>query len=161
MRKGNYTAYLNQEHIIEALGFPPSFVYRSLNEEINQAYTDSRTCYRPTTYELASILDAYRTPNLGADIRVLVLNGNDDYSSNTPGLQWQYDNLRWSGQADYRIAKWRELEDVPGGEGIWKTARDARLVFVGIDGAGHTVPGDAREASRHVIQRWLQRGWHA
>lgn len=158
--KGNFTAYLNQEHIKTALGFPSSFTFRSMFMPINDAYTDNHITWQPTTRQVAALLDAYRKPALRADIRLLVLNGNEDFLCNTPGMQWQYDSLRWSGQPDYRIAKWRDLADEGlHAEGIWKSGKDGRLVFVGVDDAGHTVPGDVREGSYRIVQRWIEGGW--
>ncbi|KAJ3494290.1 hypothetical protein NLG97_g4177 [Lecanicillium saksenae] len=174
--KGNITAYLNQPHIKDALGLPMSFTYASLNSTINKLYIDNRDPWCPTTNELAAVLDAYlaapvagpskqtlvaQTDGLG-DIKVLVLNGNEDYAVNTPGQKWLYESLRWSGQADYRAAQWQSLESVnpslqAGGQ--WKSSRDARLVFVAVDGAGHMVPGDVGEGSYRILQRWLEGGW--
>ena len=155
---GNFTRYLNQEHIKKALNFPSSFVYSAINVEMNQAYALSNDIYQPTTKELTDVLTAYEHPGLG-DIRVLVLNGDDDYALNTPGQIWLYDNLRWSGQADYRIASWAGLPEKFAATGTWKATRDRRLVFVSLDGAGHTVPSDQREGSYRVLQEWMKNGW--
>ena len=43
--------------------------------------------------------------------------------------------------------------------GFWKGTRDGRLVFVGVDGGGHTVPGDVREGSAQILQRWIEGRW--
>ncbi|KAL7951565.1 Alpha/Beta hydrolase protein [Trichoderma barbatum] len=158
IRKGNMTAYLNQAHIKSALKLPPSSVFDDIDWDINAAYTYFKDPFRPTTGELARILDAYRTPHLG-DIRVLVLQGNEDYVVNTPGNMWAYENLRWSGLADYRLAKWQDLPESMAATGSWKSS--GRLAFVAVDGAGHTVPGDVREGSYRIAQEWLQGGWRA
>ena len=162
IRKGNFTDYINQKHIKGALGFPESFEFEAINFAVNLAYILGGSVYRPTTREMASILDAAPT-GLG-DVRLLVLNGNEDYVVNSPGQRWQYDRLHWSGQAEYRIAPWRDLadeDDLAAATGFWKASPDARLVFVGVDGAGHTVPGDVREGSWRIVQRWIEGGWHA
>ncbi|PON30495.1 carboxypeptidase Y [Trichoderma gamsii] len=156
--KGNMTAYLNQDHIKKALKLPSSFVFVADDIDVDMAYIYSKDPFRPTTREVARILDAYRTPNLG-DIRVLVLQGNEDYRLNTPGNMWAYDNLRWSGLADYRLAPWRELPEGMAATGFWKSS--GRLAFVAVDGAGHTVPGDVREGSYRIAQEWLEGGWRA
>lgn len=154
-RKGNFTDYLNQPHIKAALRFPPAFTFKPVSWAINTAYTDGRTPFKPTTREVGAILDAYLTPGLG-DIRLLVLQGNEDFIVNTPGQAWTYDNLRWSGQAEYRIQAWRELDEDVKATGFWKGTVDGRLLFVGLDGAGHTVPGDVREGSLQTIQKWIK-----
>lgn len=133
-------------------------MYEAVNLKLHQAYVDSRTMLKPTTGEMAATLNAYETTALG-DIRVLVLNGNEDYIVNTPGQKWTYDKLHWNGQPDYRIAKWAALPADMATPGFWKGTKDGRLVFVGIDGVGHTVVGDAREASHHILQRWIEGGW--
>ena len=74
---------------------------------------------------------------------------------------WQYDNLLWSGQAEYRAASWKTLpEDEVAATGTWKAARDGRLAFMAIDGAGHMVPGDVREGSYKIVHKWLKGDWH-
>ncbi|GFP54798.1 carboxypeptidase Y homolog ARB_05721 [Trichoderma asperellum] len=156
--KGNMTAYLNQDHIKKALQFPSSFIFEDIDLDVNSAFVYFKDPFKPTTREVARILDAYRTPNLG-DIRVLVLQGNEDYIVNTPGNMWVYDNLRWSGLADYRLAPWRELPGRMAATGFWKSS--GRLAFVAVDGAGHTVPGDVREGSYRIAQEWLEGGWRA
>ncbi|KAH8128957.1 hypothetical protein FP744_10007598 [Trichoderma asperellum] len=158
IRKGNMTAYLNQGHIKKALQFPSSFIFEDIDLDVNSAFVYFKDPFKPTTREVARILDAYRTPNLG-DIRVLVLQGNEDYIVNTPGNIWVYDNLRWSGLADYRLAPWRELPGRMAATGFWKSS--GRLTFVAVDGAGHTVPGDVREGSYRIAQEWLEGGWRA
>lgn len=152
------SAYLNQDHIKKALKFPTSYVFEDVDLDINTAYTLFKDPWKPTTREVARILDAHHTPNLG-DIRLLVLQGNEDYIVNTPGNMWAYDNLRWSGLADYRLAQWRALPEHIAATGFWKSS--GRLAFVAVDGAGHTVPGDVREGASQIAQEWIQGGWRA
>ncbi|KAH0492926.1 hypothetical protein TgHK011_007852 [Trichoderma gracile] len=152
IRKGNITAYLNQPLVKAALGFPPSFTFEDIDIPLNTAYTLSKDPFRPTTRQVARVLDA--------GIRVLVLQGNEDYIVNTPGNVWAYDNLRWSGLADYRLARWRALPEGMAATGTWKgDGGEGRLAFVAVDGAGHTVPGDVREGSWRIVREWLEGGW--
>lgn len=141
--------------------------------DLNMGYWDTRSATRPTLREVAAMLDAHRTPpviavksassssspqdNPGglADIRILVLNGNDDFLVNTAGIKRAYDNVRWSGQAEFRAAPYKPIQGVPGAEGDWKATRDGRLTFVSLDGAGHVLPHDVREGSLEVLERWL------
>lgn len=157
---GNLTGYLNQEHVKKALDVPASKVFQLANTDIGEAFAQSATVFTPTTQQVASILDAYSELPAVADIKVLVLNGNDDFLVNSPGVVWAYDHLRWSGQAEYRIKKWRDLPDGMATTGSWKAMRDGRLAFVRVDGAGHVVPADVRQGSYNILQRWLQGGWH-
>ncbi len=123
------------------------------------AYRETGSTYRPTTREVARFLDEHKAQKSMGDVRLLVLNGNEDYNVNSPGNIWVYDNLRWSQQPDYRITRWKQLPAGLGVNGTWKGTRDGRLVFVGVDGAGHAVPGDAREGSYRILQKWLDDGW--
>lgn len=116
--------------------------------------------YQPTTKELRDVLEAHERTQLG-DIRVLVLNGNEDYTINTPGQKWLYDNLLWSQQADFRVAQWSDLPKGVSAKGSWKGTRDGRLVFVSVDGAGHTAPGDVPEGAYKILQKWIEGGWRA
>lgn len=91
---------------------------------------------------------------------MLVLQGNVDFACNTPGNVWLYDKLLWSGLADYRMMKWEDMPADMAATGFWKATPDGRLAFVAVDDAGHTVPGDAREGSYRILQRWIEGGWH-
>jgi cathepsin A (carboxypeptidase C) len=150
-RKGNFTALLNQDHVKEALRFPPSFTFSPIAWPVNQGYSDGRTPYKPTTRELAAVLEAHEArPALRADVRLLVL----------PGSVLAYDAFGWSGQADFRAARFADLPaDVDAATGFWKATPDQRLVFVALDGAGHTVPGDVRQGSYQVVQKFIARDW--
>ncbi|OAA55196.1 Peptidase S10, serine carboxypeptidase [Cordyceps fumosorosea ARSEF 2679] len=155
-KHGNITRYLNQPHIKQAMGVPESMTFELLNSIVGGNYAIEMSKSRAKTLE--SVLDA--PPRTGLDkIRLLVLNGNEDYIVNTPGQKWQYDNLFWSGFADYRISNWRELPDDVKASGFWKGTDDGRLVFVGVDGAGHGVPGYLPEASYRILQRWIANEW--
>ncbi|KAJ3493753.1 hypothetical protein NLG97_g4531 [Lecanicillium saksenae] len=163
---GNYIAYLNRAESKTSLGFPESYVFVDLNQDINDGYHNSGSAWIPTTPQVGAILDAYQTPKVVndgraiGDIRVLVLNGNFDMVANTHGNILQYERVIWSRMGEYRSAKWRDLMDEGvAGTGSWKGTEDGRLVFVALDGAGHSLPGDMPEPSFKIIQRWLYNGW--
>ena len=157
---GNFTWYLNQDHIQEALGFTHHRTFAELSYPVNRAYDFARSPYKLTTDLVAKILDgAYDKKGVKNDIRLLVLQGNEDYIVNTPGQVWRYDGLRWSGQADFRLTKHKDLPEHIGATGFWKGSQDGKLAFIGVDGGGHTVPGDVREGSYRILQDWLAGGW--
>lgn len=164
--KGDFGEYLNRKHVKAALKFPPSFTYSEINWDMNTAYVDSGDPWVPTTPRVGAILDAYQTGKIVddgksiGDVRLLALNGNFDAGINTHGNMMTYERIIWSRMGDYRAAKWRDLaeEDIAG-TGWWKGTNDGRLVFIGVDDAGHMVPGDVPEASFHILQRWLHNGW--
>lgn len=115
--------------------------------------------WKPTTRELVHVLEEHAAKNSVADIKLLVINGNLDPLVTTPGTKWTYDRLRWSGQADYAVKKWLPLPDGLAASGEWKATSNGRLAFVAVNDAGHTVPGDVREGSYRILQRWLAAGW--
>lgn len=156
MDHGNFTQYLIQDRIKQAIGVPKSQSFNWLDTDVANNYALSSAMAR--VKELAAILDAPKSTELDG-LRLLVLNGNEDYIVNTPGQQWQYDNLLWSGHAEYRIQKWKDLPKDTTATGFWKGTSDGRLVFVGLDGAGHGVPGYLPEASYRVLQRWIANEW--
>ncbi|KAJ3499072.1 hypothetical protein NLG97_g636 [Lecanicillium saksenae] len=156
MSHGNFTAYLNQGHVKRAIGIDESMTFLALDPTVTGLYEFD------TTQSRTNFLESVMDPLVGSkseDIRLLVLNGNEDYIVNTPGQKWQYENLFWSGYADYRIKEWRDLPDDITATGFWKGTDDGRLVFVGVDGAGHGVPGYLPEASYRILQRWIANEW--
>lgn len=105
------------------------------------------------------VLDAYSEKSKVADIKVLVMNGNLDYIVNTQGNMWQYDQLEWTGMADYSSKDWQPLKKGMAETGFWKATSDGRLAFVAIDNAGHTVTADASEGSYQILEKWLHGEW--
>ena len=163
--KGNLTTFLNQKHVKVALKFPDTFVFDEVNWEINSIYTET-SGGKPTSPQVAAILDSYITPQVVddgksiGDVRVLVLNGNEDAAVTTPGNMMQWDRVVWSRMAEYRGAQWRDLADEGvAATGSWKATKDGRLTFVAVDNAGHMVPGDVPEGAYRILQRWIGGGW--
>lgn len=64
-------SYLRRSHVLEALGIDSGFKFKGINMEVYDSYRRSGDYYVPTTRELSWILGQ-------TDIRVLVLNGNND-----------------------------------------------------------------------------------
>ncbi|KAL3956208.1 hypothetical protein ACCO45_009054 [Purpureocillium lilacinum] len=160
--QGNITAYFRQPSVLSALGLPEDFVFLDANWVLggkywSAGYFEGYSYYRSMLSDIASVLDAHQTQE-NAPIRLLVLNGNDDFICNTPGNKMAYDEVRWSGQAEYRAARWAALPEHFKGTGEWKGTRDRKLVFVGIDEAGHEVPRFQREASYRILMSWMS-GW--
>lgn len=114
--------------------------------------------WNPTTKELEKVIDAYFAEPKVADIKVLVMNGNLDYIVNTQGNMWQYDQLEWTGMAEYSSKDWQQLKGLAE-TGFWKATSDGRLAFVALDNAGHTVTADASEGSYQILKKWLNGEW--
>lgn len=115
--------------------------------------------YMPRGGQVGSLLDM-NMPSTGSPVKVLAINGNDDYIVNTPGTILAYDDVKWSGQKEYRSAPWKSMpKDVAGATGKWKGTKDGKLVLVTLDGAGHMVPRYNPKGSVHILQKWLAGGW--
>ena len=150
---GNYTAYMNQRWVKEALSKPAGVFFSPFSKRMYESFQNSSAYMTPTTKELSNVLD-YEDDT----IRVLVLNGKRDYVANAPGTIQTLDKLHWAGGEEYRDNEWINLpKNVARGE--WKATKDGRLVFVSLDNAGHMVPLDQSEGSFHIIQGWLNGGW--
>ncbi|KAJ3497189.1 hypothetical protein NLG97_g2091 [Lecanicillium saksenae] len=159
---GNFTEYLNRPDMLPSLGFPRSFVYRSHNLSVGNAINDSGDTSLPTVSSVVAILDAASTYSHrqggGNPIRLLVLNGNEDGLCNTPGARILYERLSWTGAAGYRAQRWRPLGDLGlnNGSGEWKRSDDGRLLFIGVDEAGHMMPMDQPEVADWTIRNWIE-----
>ena len=159
--------YLNQPHVLQSLNFSSSFRFENVNLDLNEAFMKTKDPFLPTTRQISAILDSYLL-RAGFDIRVLIMNGNDDYLVNTPGQIRTYDKAFWSNSDSYRQAHWAYWPEKSdrlttrgrdfAGSGYWKQSKDARLVFVGVNGAGHAAPSDQKEATWNIFDQWL-RGW--
>lgn len=150
---GNYTAYMNQGWVKEALSKPAGVFFSPFSKKMYDSFHNSLAYMAPTTKELSHILD-----HEDNTIRVLVLSGNRDYIANTPGTINAFHNLHWAGAKQYRNTAWTRLP-ARVARGEWKAAEDGRLVFVSFQNAGHMVPLDQREGSFHTIQAWLNGEW--
>lgn len=158
-RFGNYTKYLNQPRVISSLGFPANYTYVNSNADLFTGYYGvSKNYFLPMQKNIGNILDAYQTAGLG-DVKILALNGNDDFTCNTYGQKIIYDALEWSGQADFRARAWSDLPKEIAGTGSLKGTKDGRLALVTVDKAGHMVPGYQPKASYQILEKWLAAEW--
>lgn len=90
---------------------------------------------------------------------MLVVNGNEDYIVNTPGQIYMYDRLSWNGQQVFKSAAWKDwtYEDASAKFRRGGSCKGTRkLYFVGVDGAGHTAPGDQPAAVLSVVRDWIE-----
>ncbi|KAI2601740.1 alpha/beta-hydrolase [Hypoxylon sp. NC1633] len=142
--------YLNLPRVQQALGLG-RWNFSSVNWDLNSRWQASNEIFMPTTRELTYILD--ETPT-----RVLVLNGNNDIVVNTEGQKRVYDQQPWSHQARYRMKTfsgwtWPSRSGRLNIGGEYKAVD--KLAFVSVDEAGHTSPGDQREAVAFLMKCWL------
>ena len=83
---------------------------------------------------------------------------------NTEGQKRVYDSLPWNHQAKFRLQRYQDWTWTPSNSttaekkkgGEYKTAD--KLAFVSIDEAGHTSPGDQKEAVAFIMKCWLTGG---
>lgn len=150
---GNYTAYMNQGWVKEALSKPASVFFSPFSKKMYESFHNSSAYMAPTTKELSNILDHENNT-----IRVLVLNGKRDYIANAPGTINTFNNLHWTGAKQYRGNAWTSIP-AKVAHGEWKASKDGHLVFISLENAGHMVPLDQREGSFHIIQAWLNGEW--
>lgn len=166
---GSYSQFVNQSWAKKELGFPEGYDFRALNWDLNRRWEESLEMFIPNTREMVYILD-------NTEIRVLVLNGNNDVIVNTEGQKRVYDTLVWRRQSSFRMGEFGDWEwpSSPKSEsqaesrgrearvmtkgGQWKKADDGevkdRLAFFTIDEAGHPSPGDQREAITWLVGCW-------
>ncbi|KAH9897374.1 alpha/beta-hydrolase [Xylariomycetidae sp. FL2044] len=150
----SYEGYLNLPHVQESLGLEYHWNFSAINFDLNHRWDVSNELYLPTTRELRYILD--ETPT-----RLLVFNGNNDIIVNTEGQKRVYDQQPWTHQAKFRMEKFKDWywsdksgDVVKGGE----FKRVDKLTFATIDEAGHTSPGDQREAVSSWVECWVLGG---
>jgi cathepsin A (carboxypeptidase C) len=79
--------------------------------------------------------------------------------SNTPGNIRAFDAIPWTRQSVYRQSQFK-LWFYQGASGNSKTGGLTkgvdRLVFVGVDDAGHDVPASQPVAALDILNRWLK-----
>jgi hypothetical protein len=170
--EGSEVVYLNMPRIQKLLGYK-GFEYEGVNMQLNGLWAAGPDMNRPTSREMTRILNE-------GNIETLVLNGNLDAAwyilpffffpslsftftmlnsfSNTPGQIMFFEELPWSGLAEYRKKEFKDWfwEDIDGSvlKGGQMKSVD-RLYFVNVDGAGHTCPGDQKGAVQSVVNAFL------
>ncbi|OJJ01953.1 hypothetical protein ASPVEDRAFT_83474 [Aspergillus versicolor CBS 583.65] len=153
--------FFNQRWVQNRLGFG-NYPFELIDFDTNNRWVAAEYVNLPVTRELSWILDS-------TDIRVLVINGNNDIIINTPGQMRMLDELPWKEQAVYRSLGYEnwyfkdgELTSGHDGAGygvrqggFWKGT--ARLAFYAVDEAGHFSPSHQPEAIGAVLRSWLRK----
>ena len=82
---------------------------------------------------------------------------------NTEGQKRVYDAQPWNQQAGYRMpefAGWEWPDATAGGRptrgGEFKVSDGGKLAAVTVDEAGHTSPGDQKEAVAFIVECWFR-----
>ncbi|KAF2431564.1 carboxypeptidase Y [Tothia fuscella] len=144
--------YCNLPSVQAQLGFQ-NLKFEGINFDLNSRWTAVGDPILPANRDLIYLLDK-------TNVRFLVINGNDDVNVNTPGQVRALDALPWKGQSGYREQQFKpwSFRDGSGklkAAGLTKGVE--RLLFVGVDNAGHEVPAGQPEAVLEVLQRWLKK----
>ncbi|KAH7027383.1 Alpha/Beta hydrolase protein [Microdochium trichocladiopsis] len=157
----HYDSYLNREKVQKALGIEGRhWNYTSINLDMNSRWASSGSMFVPSWRETSYILDETET-------RILAVNGNNDIIVNTEGQKRVYDSIPWTHQAKYRMTKfadwfWLETSAGEAGGSASKTHKGGefksvgrKLAFASVDEAGHTSPGDQKEAVGFLVKCWF------
>ncbi|RSM07636.1 hypothetical protein CDV31_008529 [Fusarium ambrosium] len=157
---GETWEFFNQPWVQEKLGFS-DLPFELIDFEANNRWVKSEHLYLPVTRELTWLLD-------NTDVRILIINGNNDIIINTPGQMRLFDAQPWKGQAQYRSQRYEnwffkqgklvsskeERQDAQRG-GFWKGTD--RLQFYSVDEAGHFAPYFQPESISAVLGAWLEK----
>ncbi|KAL8656767.1 MAG: hypothetical protein Q9210_000010 [Variospora velana] len=150
------TKYLNQPHVIEALGAETDG-YDSCNFEVNHDFLLSGDWMQPFHRLVPQILK---------EIPVLVYAGDADFICNHLGNRAWTEALEWHGQSLYNEAPLGDLtltsdynEQLVKGTKIGQVKSSGNFTFMRLHAGGHMVPLDQPEASAEFLGRWLSGEW--
>ncbi|KAI8712240.1 hypothetical protein NCS52_01321700 [Fusarium sp. LHS14.1] len=155
---GETWKFFNQPWVQERLGFS-GLPFELIDFDTNSRWVKAEHLYRPVTRELTWLLD-------NTDIRILVINGNNDIIINTPGQMRLLDAQPWKDQARYRSLRYenwffKEGKLVSSKEDRWSAQRGGfwkgtdRLQFYAVDEAGHFAPYFQPESISAILGAWL------
>ncbi|XP_026733002.1 serine carboxypeptidase-like 51 [Trichoplusia ni] len=128
--------------VASALGIPPNVTFDANRDDVIDIFKS--TFMIPATEKIEYILQ-------NTDVAVSIYNGNLDAVSNTPGqLEW-INNLKWSGQDDFKKTLRGTLIVNSLVEGYFRET--PRLKFYWMNAAGQSVPLDSPSAINVVLGR--------
>ena len=120
-------------------------VYNYFSEDIGTSYADNIS---------------YILTNAKPSVKVLIMNGADDYIVNTIGVRRYIKNLQWAGAKAFNAAErtvWYKDQTKTEAWGAWK--RFSNLNFAIVYKAGHEVPMYAPESARNLLERFMNDDW--
>ncbi|OAA67919.1 Peptidase S10, serine carboxypeptidase [Niveomyces insectorum RCEF 264] len=150
--------YLNQKHVMAALGVPPSVErYNISSDAVALAFALSADEGISTEPQVLYLLQS--------GIDVLVYQGNLDLACNTAGnLKWA-NHMPWKGQAEFSSKSLEPWYHDGKEAGRFKevyiqtgdTDAKTRFSFLTVHGSGHMVPQDQPGPALQMLTQWLKR----
>ncbi|KAL8995026.1 MAG: hypothetical protein Q9169_005174 [Polycauliona sp. 2 TL-2023] len=153
---GWITKYLNQPHVIEALGAETDG-YDSCNFDVNRNFLFAGDWMQPFHRLVPGILE---------QIPVLIYAGDADFICNALGNHAWTEALEWPGQKAFRSVPLDDLAltadyspELKEGTKIGQVKSSGNFTFMSLHAAGHMVPLDQPEASLEFFNRWIGGEW--
>ncbi|KAL8657254.1 MAG: hypothetical protein Q9226_002110 [Calogaya cf. arnoldii] len=150
------TKYLNQPHVIEALGAETDG-YDSCNFDVNRNFLFAGDWMQPFHRLVPGILE---------QIPVLVYAGDADFICNWLGNHAWTEALEWPGQKAFRSIPLGDLAltadyspKLREGTKIGQVKSSGNFTFMRLHAGGHMVPLDQPEASLEFFNRWIGGEW--
>ncbi len=150
------TKYLNQPHVIEALGAETDG-YDSCNFDVNRNFLFAGDWMQPFHRLVPGILE---------QIPVLVYAGDADFICNWLGNRAWTESLEWPGQKAFRSVPLDDLSltadyspALRQGTKIGQVKSSGNFTFMRLHAGGHMVPLDQPEASLEFFNRWIGGEW--
>lgn len=150
-----HAQYLNRPWVKQRLDMQQTFTFSGLDFDLYLLWVQNKQTSLPTTREMSFLLDE-------TDVKVLVLNGNNDIIVNTEGQIRVWDSLPWKKWAPYRLAKFADwyYPKVGGRTSHLVKAGQVKgivnkLQFLTVEEAGHASPGDQPEAVNFAVDCWV------
>lgn len=94
-------------------------------------------------------------------VKVLIMNGADDFIVNTGGVERYVRNVNWVGAGAWLAAPketWYQYPDAPGYVwGTWK--RYDQFTYAVVNKAGHEVPFYVPDSAHNLVDRFINDDW--
>lgn len=148
-----FVLWLRDETVKAALGVPPAVYF-------NDCVDDSYDLFIPNIG--TSYADHYSYILSNGTVKVLVMNGADDFIVNTVGVSRFLRQLTWSGADAYNQAPktvWFR-NGTTTDEWCWGSFKHSGLLtFAIVYKAGHEVPTFVPDASIDLLERFMNNNW--
>ncbi|AOW03211.1 Alpha/Beta hydrolase protein [Yarrowia lipolytica] len=138
------TNYLNQDHVLEALGAEIE-VFEGCKNSVGVDFGFDGDGNRPFHGDIADLLDD--------GLPILIYAGDKDFICNWVGNKMWTDALEWTGAEKFGKAEIRNWTVNGENAGEVKTAKG--LTYLRVYEAGHMVPFNQPEVALDMVNRWV------